>query len=93
MEEKTQKFEMFESKNKPFAIIKKDEKYIITIGRNVATDKKFKSLEEAENYIETKPYELIFTLVYTAMNMYKETIETEERVKNTIKNHRFRIYS
>lgn len=43
-----------------------NEKYIITCGNMMASKKQFDSREEAEAYIESKPYDLIFTLSVAA---------------------------
>lgn len=48
------------------ALSAEDEKYIITCGNMMASKKKFDSKEEAEAYIESKPYDLIFTLAVAA---------------------------
>jgi hypothetical protein len=36
--------------------------FIITAGNTMASKKKFETQEEAEEYIKSKPYDLIFTL-------------------------------
>lgn len=40
--------------------------FIITAGNMMASKKTFETKEEAEEYIESKPYDLIFTLAVTA---------------------------
>lgn len=40
--------------------------FIITAGNMMASKKKFETQEEAERYIESKPYDLIFTLAVAA---------------------------
>lgn len=39
------------------------EEYAIVIGRHLATEIKFKSREDAEKFIESKDYDLIWALV------------------------------
>lgn len=41
--------------------------FIITVGNMMASQKTFETQEEAEEYIESKPYDLIFTLAVAAM--------------------------
>lgn len=48
------------------ALSAENEKYIITCGNMMASKKQFNSKEEAEAYIESKPYDLIFTLSVAA---------------------------
>ena len=40
--------------------------FIITVGNMMATKKTFETQKEAEEYIESKPYDLIFTLAVAA---------------------------
>lgn len=40
--------------------------FIITAGNMMASRKTFETQEEAEKYIESKPYDLIFTLAVAA---------------------------
>lgn len=40
--------------------------FIITMGNMMASKKTFETQEEAESYIESKPYDLIFTLAVAA---------------------------
>ena len=48
------------------ALSAENEKYIITCGNMMASKKQFDSKEEAEAYIESKPYDLIFTIAVAA---------------------------
>lgn len=48
------------------AVSAENEKFIITCGNMMASKKQFDSREEAEAYIESKPYDLIFTLAVAA---------------------------
>lgn len=43
-----------------------EREFIITAGNMMASKKTFKTQEEAEKYIESKPYDLIFTLAVAA---------------------------
>lgn len=48
------------------ALSAEDEKFIVTCGNMMASKKQFNSREEAEAYIDSKPYDLIFTLSVAA---------------------------
>lgn len=48
------------------ALSAENEKYIITCGNMMASKRQFDSREEAEAYIESKPYDLIFTIAIAA---------------------------
>ena len=48
------------------ALSAENEKFIVTCGNMMATKKQFDSREEAEAYIDSKPYDLIFTLTVAA---------------------------
>lgn len=58
-----------------FGLAKIDEKIKIVLGNNIVTSKEFESFEEAEKYIESKPYELI---INTAILISKFT-QTESK--------------
>lgn len=61
-----------------FNVVKHEEKFIITIGNHMATDKKFDTMQQAEQYIATKPYELIANLCYT---IFLTSYEIKEKEK------------
>lgn len=48
------------------ALSAENEKFIVTCGNMMASKKQFDSREEAEAYIESKPYDLTFTLAVAA---------------------------
>ena len=48
------------------AVSAENEKFIVTCGNMMANKKQFDSREEAEAYIDSKPYDLIFTLSVAA---------------------------
>lgn len=55
-----------------------EEKYVICIKDELASKEEFDTREEAEQYIESKPWELIFNLnVYTIQVL--KTIEDEKK--------------
>lgn len=62
MEEKEMEEEFF--KVRPLGTEEKG--FIISVGNMMASRKKFETQEEAERYIESKPYDLIFTLAVAA---------------------------
>jgi hypothetical protein len=63
------------------------EEYAIVIGRHLATEQKFKSREDAEEFIESKDYDLIWALVAAlidgkeAPEQAKLEQETEKEIK------------
>lgn len=72
------------SKQEPFAIVKQENKYLIVVGNNLVTPKKFDTIKQAEEYIGRKPYDLIFNtcLVITKLaqenEKFKETTTAKE---------------
>lgn len=44
----------------PFNIVEKDGEIFIVFGNSIVSKKRFKNFEEAEEYINSKPYEIIF---------------------------------
>lgn len=67
-----------------FKIVKtstEKEEYAIIIGRHLATEVKFNSREEAEDFIKSKDYDLIWALI-AALIDGKEAAEQAEMVKD-----------
>lgn len=59
----------------PFGIrTNENYEYIITLGSQLASKKTFKTKEEAEEYIEEKPWELI-AIIALAINMSTNSME------------------
>lgn len=52
------------------------EEYVIVIGKHLATEVKFSTREEAEEFIESKDYDLIWALIAALINA-KDVKETE----------------
>ena len=52
--------------------------YTIVCGTMQATPKTFKTIKEAQSYINQKPYDLIFTLMLVAMDA-KEKMNKENK--------------
>lgn len=66
-----------EIEDSPFTAVKRKNKaWIIVMGDALATRKKFKTKEDAENYVKGKPWELIFV----GSNIFNEKMQ--ERTKN-----------
>ena len=55
------------------------KEFIITVGKHLATNKKFKTKEEAETYIKYPKWDTTFALI-------AEMIESNENAKNTGEN-------
>ena len=66
---------IIESATTPFRIVKKTTKdeqvFKIAIGDKIASVETFDSLDEAEKYIEIKPWELLINLIFITNEMLK----------------------
>lgn len=74
-----------------FKIVKSSterEEYIIVIGRHLATEMKFNSREEAEKFIESKDYDLIWALIAALLDGKEaaEQAELEKQIENPNQN-------
>ena len=69
-----------------FNVVKHEGKFIITIGNQKATEKTFDTIKQAEQYIATKPYELIANMCYailvTTMNIKQNESQQHETERN-----------
>ena len=64
----------------PFAIVKKEDKFVIILAADIVSSRKFDTLEEAEAYIKEKPWELLWaTTMWVMMN--QEEIKTKLGIK------------
>ena len=64
----------------PFTVIKREEKYVIVLGVDVISPKKFNTIEEAEAYIKEKPWTLLWaTTMWIMMN--QKMIKTKLGIK------------
>lgn len=63
------------SKNeKIFALVKnQDGKIVICAGGYAVSEKKFETFEQADQYVATKPYEIIINLFYVLNKKRNET--------------------
>ena len=69
--------------NEVFAVRPTDaegKKYVITIGNRLASDKRFASVKAAQNYVNSRPWELIVVLISIFVECKKE--ELKEELKN-----------
>lgn len=57
--------------------------YVIVCGNVQASKEHFKTVKDAQEYINTKPWDLIFTIAYAAHKALN-TQETEEKKSETI---------
>jgi len=70
-------------KNSPFTIVKMEEKYVITIGNEVVSDKTFNTVDAAKKYINKKDYNFMivaFAICYDIISKKKE--EEQNNLKN-----------
>lgn len=54
-----------------YQLVKREKKVEIAIGHSIVSDK-FDTFEDAEAYIASKPYELIFTSMQALLDMRKK---------------------
>lgn len=55
----------------PFDLVSKDGKVIIVFGNSLVSQLEFDSFDEAENYLNKKPYEIIFATCCAIMRNLK----------------------
>lgn len=80
--QKVEQLAKFSKHDQIFHLVKdKEGKINIIVGNYRVSQKKFDSFEQAEEYIGTKPYELIFT----TCNVMTNTIIENEKTKQTAK--------
>lgn len=60
------------SKNFPFVLVDRDGKITICAGNSQVCQTEFESIEDAETYIESRPYELIINTCCYAMQLNYE---------------------
>ena len=60
--------------------------YIITVGKLLATTKKFKNQEEAEKYIKYPKWDTAFALFAEMLSAHEEASKVEEEIKKDAKN-------
>lgn len=66
--------------NEVFAVRPTDteeKEYVITIGNRLASDKKFASVKAAQNYVKSRPWELIVVLISIFIECKKEELKNE----------------
>lgn len=72
-----QQYEIIE--DTPFAAVKQEREWRIVIGNMIASPYKFTTKEAAKDFVEKKPWELMWTMaVWLINNQEKFTIKTEE---------------
>lgn len=54
----------------------KDE-YVITLGNKLASEERFKTAKAAQQYIETKPYELFMSLCFACCDAWEKSRQAE----------------
>lgn len=61
----------------PFVLVAKDGKWLIVMGSHQVSSKVFDTIEEAELYIKSKPYELIYVGAHAYAEMLVEVKNRE----------------
>ena len=85
-------FNIFEVKESPFTVIERKEDKntlcVIALGNDRVSEKFFTSVEEAIQYVDTKPWELILNTTVVLMEklnnveQLKKIIENEDKKEN-----------
>lgn len=60
-----------------------EKEYVVTIGNRLATDKKFSNVKAAQNYVNSKPWELIIVLISIFIECKKEELKNENPEKES----------
>lgn len=55
----------------PFDLVNRDNKVIIVFGNSLVSHREFDTFDEAEAYLNTKPYEIIFATCCAIMRNLK----------------------
>lgn len=64
----------------------KDE-YVVTLGSKLASEQKFKTSKAAQQYIESKPYELIMALCFASIEAWEASkADSEKKTEETTTN-------
>lgn len=78
--ENVNKFQTVE--NTPFALIERDGKWGIVMGNQMVSDQYFDTTEEAERFIESKPWSLILVAALTFIDgayQYRDELLKQEQ--------------
>lgn len=59
--------------------------FIVTVGKHLATEKHFKSREEAEKYIETPKWDMVLAMVAEMFTIYDKQKKTTNEISNDAK--------
>ena len=71
--EKKEAVEFTKIENSPFTAMKKGDKFLILIGNRLATDVDFQSLEDVNQFIDSKHWDLLSSFMITIYNYLKST--------------------
>lgn len=78
-------YQIIESENSPFNILKQDEKFHIICGNTLASQQIFETLEETLEHIEKLDWQMIGTLIIKIIENHEKTNEIE-KIINKAKN-------
>lgn len=70
---KTEKFVKIHQFEDIFTIVERNEEFVIAIGNKIIVADKFKSLSDAQKYIESKPWKLIINATCCIYDMSKNS--------------------
>lgn len=68
------------------ALNEEQNDFIITIGNHLATERHFKTIEEAKKYIKCKNWDMIFALIAEMIEISKSTNISEIQENNEQEN-------
>ncbi len=71
--------EVHQIENSPYTAVKIDEMYNIALADQIVTNRKFETIEEAKNYVDSKPYDILFNGIATYM---EKLIEIKKQLKD-----------
>lgn len=63
---------------KPFVVLQVNEDYFIMLGNQRVSERRFDNVEQAEKYLASKPYEIIFNSICATFELMKD-YETTKR--------------
>lgn len=79
---------MVQSKHeKIFMLVKQSKKVIVTVGEYKVVNREFDTFEQAEQYIASKPYKLIFNTFQILMNYAEKNKKTADEIAADTKNN------
>ena len=70
--EQIQVVHQLENEFKPFAVLQVNDEYFLILGNQRMSEKTFNSVEQAEIYLTSRPYEILFNMICATFEMMKD---------------------